>query len=271
MTELDTLFDKIDQTCSNIFLIDENLCLSNSLNVINSNTASLSGSINFIQNTSDYLNKVYTLFATHSASWIEATTNVVNSSAVWIGDRNTVSSLSATWANEFALYYNTMFEIQDWNINITNYSTNLILDWLNANFPATDYADNQIVSVYINLYENYQFDLANGFKASYTHDCHVPSGASSVVCKACTRPMRGCNHHGGKAGSGPCTNAYDGCSVDVSGPANVTCTCIGTGGKTLKLPSNGTSYNYYVTDRFSARSTRLRYRKNRDSFYWSKI
>jgi hypothetical protein len=272
MADLDTLFTKIDQTCSNIFLLDENLCLSNSLKVINTNVVNLSTSINYIQTTSNYLNKVYTLFSNNSAAWIEASNNVAYTSATWIQDFKTVTSLSGTWANEFALYYNTLFEIQDWKTNNVTYSTNNILNWLNVNFPVSNFTVNQIVSVYVNLYENYQFDLASGFKASYTHDCHVPNGGGTVTCNGqCGRPSRGCNHHGGKAGNGPCTNAYDGCSVTVTGGANVTCTCPGYGGKTLNVPSNGSSYNYYVTDRFCAKSVRVRYKYNNGSSSWSKI
>jgi hypothetical protein len=272
MADLDSLFNKIDQTCSNIFLLDENLCLSNSLKVINTNTTNLSSSINYIQNTSNYLNKVYTLFSNNSASWIESSSNIFANSAVWIQDFNTVRSLSGKWGNEFALYYNTMFEIQDWNANITTYTTNSIVSWLNNNFPVSDFAVNQTISVYVNLYENYYFDLASGFKASYVHDCHVPNGGGTATCSsACGRPSRGCNHHGGNAGNGPCTNAYDACKVTVTGGGNVTCTCPGYGARTLNLPSNGSPYNYYVVDRFSARSVKIRYKYNNGSSSWIKI
>lgn len=267
MADIDTLFSKIDQTCSNIFLLDENLCLSNSLKIINTNTANLSSSINFIQNTANYLNNVYSLFSRSSSSWVEASTNISSFSATWIRDTKTVNTLSATWANEFALYYNKMIEIQDWKTNISTYTTVNIPNWLNVNFPVTDYAVNQIISVYVNLYENYRFDLASNWSASYYHDCRVPNGASShATCSSpCGRLSRGCNRRGGR-----CINAFDECSVRVVGPSSVTCTCPGNGAKTLRLPNSGV-FNYYVYDRFSARSERVRYKYNQGSSTWTKI
>jgi hypothetical protein len=38
-------FDKTDETCGNVYLIDENLCLSNSYQIINKNFATLSASL----------------------------------------------------------------------------------------------------------------------------------------------------------------------------------------------------------------------------------
>lgn len=264
MSDLNTLFNKTDKICSNVFLIDETLCLLNSLKIINSNVSNLSSAMNTIQNTANYLNEVYTLFASNSTSWLEANGNIKTNYQKWDNDFSLVSNLSSTWDNEFVLYYTTMFEIQDWNTNGTTYSNNGILNWLNVNFPTSDFASGQIISLYVNLYENFSFDMTN-FSTSYYHDCRVPRRSMTIKCSPCPKPSRGCNRRGGG-----CINAYDECSITVSG-GQASGACVGTGASTITLPSGGGSYSTSLIDRFSVKSIRIRYQKNGQSSTWSKI
>lgn len=266
MSDINTLFNKTDQICSNVFLIDETLCLLNSLKLINSNVSNLSSAINTIQNTANYLNDVYTLFASNSASWLEANGNIKNNHQKWNNDYSLVSNLSSTWDNEFVLYYTTMFEIQDWNTNAATYSNNGILNWLNVNFPTSDFANGQIISLYVNLYENFSFDMTK-FSTSYYHDCRVPARSMTIACSPCPKPSRGCNRHKRRQS---CINAYDECGIRVSSGA-ASGTCVGSGASTITLPSGGGVYSTFLVDRFSVKSVRIRYQKNGESSTWSKI
>jgi len=270
MSDLNTLFNKTDQVCSNVYLIDETLCLLNSLKIVNSNVVNLSAAINTIQKTANYFNDVYTLFATNSSSWLQANSNIKNNHEKWNMNYSLVSNLSSTWDNEFVLYYTTMYEIQDWKNNGNSYSDNIILNWLNVNFPTSDFANDQIISLYVNLYENYSFDMTK-FSTSYYHDCKVPSRSMTIKCAACQPlPNRGCNRHGGKAGYGDCYNAYTACKNTITG-GQTSGTCVGKGGKLLKLPSSGGVYSTSLIDRFSAKTVRLRYKKIGGSANWTKI
>lgn len=270
MEEISKIFSKTEQKCSNAFLLDETWCLTKSLNYINGNFSSLSSAIVSIQQTADYLNNVYTIFANSSAAWFEGNSNIKIYGDTWDADYSTVNSLSASWANEFALYYTKMYEISDWIVNGYSgsvYTTGEILTWLNYNFPVSNFADNQIISVFVNLYQNYSFNMTN-FNTSYTFDCHVPRASKSVGCSPCPKPSRGCNHHGGAAGYGPCTNAYDSCSTTVRGGGNVAYTCQGYGGTTIYLPADNSFTSNNVNDKFSVRNIRLKYKKDQNSTTW---
>lgn len=273
MADLSTIFEKLEKNCSNTYLIDEELCLANSYKIIDTNFTNLSSAVYKLQTTSDYLNSVYTLFANNSAAWYKANSNLKANTQTWNNDFTLVKTLSSTWANEISLFYTTIYEIQDWYTKeaTSTYSNGQIKNWLNNNFPTKNFSNEQILTVYVNLYENFSFDMTN-FSATYYHDCHVPKRVGSISCTPCPRPSRGCNHHGGNAGYGPCTNAYDGCSVRVVGSDNVSYTCQGSGAKTMKLPSDGGKYSTYLTDRFTVRNVRLRYYKaNKNDNSWTKL
>lgn len=267
MFDISEKFNKSDDRCSNIYLIDENLCLSDSIDVINSNFINLSTCINQINKTGDYLNQIYTYFTIQSSLWIEGNNNLTKNTNKWNDDYTLVNTLSSMWANEFSLFYTKIFEIKDYyNSEQTGdpYSLNEILTWLSVNFPPNSFADGQIISVYVNLYEDYSFDITNGFKATHTHQCSPPPRSGTKTCTKCPSPSRGCNHHGGEAGNGPCTNAYDDCSVQVTG-GPVTYACTGNGPITKTIGPQPV----ILLDRFIARSIRLRYKKNNN--VWSKL
>jgi hypothetical protein len=271
MSDISTVFNKIDQKCSNVFLIDENLCLGNSLNIINSNVYNLSSSINSIQTTADYLNGVYTYFSTQSASWVEASTNIGKNHEKWDQDYTTVNTLSSTWTTETVLFYTQMLDIQNWNTNVSTITGIQILNWLNSNFPASNFVENQTLAVYINLYEKYSFDLCN-FQTSYYHDCHVPGGSGTLDCTYCPdQPSHGCNHHGGAAGKRGCDNAFDYCSKHVSGGGQISYTCQGYNAKLLQIPQGGGTFNFQLYDQFAVRCQRVRYKKLPNTNTWSPL
>jgi hypothetical protein len=289
MPDTSTIFNKTTPTCSNAYLIDEYFCLANSLGIINSNFTSLSSAIASIENAGSYFNNIYTIFAQNSSHWLQASTNVKSYSAVWNNDYKTVNSLSATWANEFAIYYNKMYEFQDWVQTSAFYITNDILNWANFNFPASNFADHQVISIYVNTYEKYEFDLT-AFQAYYFHDCHVTGNSeypASGTLNGCTFPNvdpnspqaglggclpggpANCNHHGGGTYEGSCDNYLLHCSK--STPAvSLPYTCTPeSGAKTLILPSNGTHYSQFEIDQYMARATKIVYYKPQGLTTWS--
>jgi hypothetical protein len=273
-------FNKIQPQCSNAFLIDENLCLSNSLNIINNNTITLSSALHELENIAHYLNTVYTLFTINSGGWLQASSNVEKNKDKWNNIYNIVNSTSANWANEFSIFYTTIYEINDWNSNKSDYINSYINDWININFPASDYSDNQIISIYVNLYQDYYFMLGTGFSAEFYHACvpKIKQGDGSVIdsftktvkCDGTTcggRPSRGCNHHGGKAGNGPCDNAYDHCGAVTTGGGPVYYTCPAYGAQQLSLQYNGDGF----TDRIIIKTEKIKYKKQPDYNVWTPL
>lgn len=289
MADTNTIFNKITPTCSNAYLIDEFFCLSNSLGIINSNFKSLSSAIYSIEQGGSFFNNIYTYFAANSSKWLEATGNITANYKTWNQDYSTVNTLSATWANEFAIYYNKMYEFQDWVQTSANYINNDILNWANLNFSPITFADNQVISIYVNTYEIYQFDLTS-FQAYYFHDCHVtgtPDYPASGTIAACSFPYvdpnspqaglggcipgggANCNHHGGGTYEGSCDNYLLHCSKSTP-EVILPYTCVpSSGATTLVIPSNRVPYSQFETDQHMVRSFRIIYYKPQGSATWS--
>jgi hypothetical protein len=225
-------FKKTTPTCSNVYLIDENLCLSNSLKTINYNVSSLSSSIVDVTRYYTSWINLYTVFTTYSAKWIKTATNIQSFSATWLDTATTISSLSSIWGKPFTVYYPKMIDIVYWNsITKTNQNQTLI-NWLNVNFNPQITNLNQIIDVVVYFYQYQPFTFS--FNRSLYEPCTPTGGGLSISCHGCGRPYRGCNHHGGRAGKGPCTNAYAACGVSTSVQA-VSISCTGTGAKLLNV------------------------------------
>jgi hypothetical protein len=245
-------FNKIDKTCSNSYLIDENLCLSDTLNVINYNTASLSAAIFNVGRYDQTWKNLYTTFIVYSAKWIRAATNIQQFSAKWLNMATTVNALSSTWQREFTVYYPQMIDIASWNSLGTTNQNSTLRNWLNSNFNPSKSNANQIVSVVVYLSQQYSF--AFNFSRSYYENCMPNGGGVSVSCGRCAKPYQMCNHHGGKAGYGPCTNLFDACSVSSTTSIPSPVTCVGTGGRFLSI-----GINRAATEKNTARVIRLKF------------
>jgi hypothetical protein len=228
-------FKKITPSCSNVYLIDENVCLANSLNTINYNFSSLNNSLSSLQK---YRSSWYSLFTTvvsNSAIWIKTATNIQSYSAIWLDTTNTVSTLSSTWTKPYTLIYPKMLDMNSWYALTTQQKNSTITSWMNTNFKIKNPRTYQTVDVILYLTQNQPFFFS--FNRSFEESCTPNGGGASLGCSGCSRPNRGCNHHGGKAGYGPCTNAYNACSVrTTSGSASVS--CVGTGAKRLNIGIN---------------------------------
>jgi hypothetical protein len=226
-------FTKTDKTCSNSYLIDETLCLSNTLEVINYNTVSLSAAIFNIGKYDQTWKGLYTIFTTYSSKWIKTATNIQQFSANWLSMATTVNSLSSTWQREFTVYYPQMLDINNWNGLSTNNQNQILTSWLNNNFSPYKNNPNQLISVVV--YLNQQYPFAFTFNRSYKENCIPNGGGASVSCSGCPKPYQGCNHHGGAAGVGPCTNLFDACYVSRTQSIPDPVSCVGSGGKFLNI------------------------------------
>ena len=241
---------KINQTCSNTYLIDERMCLGNSLDYINFNVASLAQNLDYLEFVGKKWNNIFSIFATNSSDWIDSTNNVLQFASNWTSAYNTVNSLSSTWSKEFTVYYPRMIEINTWYSYSTINKTDLLTPWLNFNFPLKNYSDNQLMSIYIQLYTVYNFQFT--FNRSYQETCTPNGGGGSVSCYGCGAVgvgNQGCNWNG------RCFNAYQYCSQTPTF-ATIPLTCSGSGKRTLKIGKTVNGQDQHV-----ARIIRIAMRK----------
>lgn len=245
-------FIKIEEKCSNVYLLDETLCLLTSLGVINSNFQSLSSAILEIDKVTSHLNQVYTIFQSYSSDWVNTFENLNNYSNQWITNYDLVNQLSSFWVDEFGIYFTKMYEINDWKTKTPHYSSVDILNWLDVNFPVNEYPEEQTIRVFVHLYEDFNFDITN-YKVMYYHDCHAPGGTAGVLCNQCPQPSRSC------VGGGGSSNTYDYCGRTTSGATTIDYTCMGLGGNFISLPMGSGNYNFQLTDRFCVRAIAVKY------------
>lgn len=235
---------KIDPTCSNIYLIDQNACLGNSLSAINLNVTTLSANLEDMSRDFDSWTYVSNIFSGVSSTILSTLFNIVTINDMVESPLSTVQNLSSVWASPFSLYYPylTGLECSNYPQLISNFS-----DWLTDHFPTENFTDNQII--YLNA--NFYYDLIHNFsfQKSYEELCKPNGGTTTVSCNGCGNDNlgnlenQGCNHHGGLAGVGPCDNAYSHCGNATHNAATASYSCIGTGGKTLTINFSAASTN----------------------------
>lgn len=245
-------FKKTTPTCSNIYLIDENVCLSNSLNTLNYNFSSLNFSLSSLDSYRNSWYSLYTTVSQNSSIWIKTATNIKAYSAMWIDTSLTVSSLSSTWIKPYTIYYPKMLNIDYWYSLSTNNKNSIIQNWMNTNFKYSNKNINIIADVVLYLNQNQAFSFR--FNRSFQETCTPNGGGLSLSCGACSRPHHGCNH---TSGSGKdknhwCTNAYASCGVSVQ-TAAASVSCVGSGGKMLNI-----GLNRNATDTNIARTLTIR-------------
>jgi hypothetical protein len=271
ITDID-IFKKIKESCSNIFLIDENLCLANSYQIINYNIQNLSSALISLQPTIDYFNQQYTYFSQNSSKFIEVNSNLKFKTEKLNNAYTLTINNSSSFNKPISIFYETPINTIEWNSNISSnslYYKNLFKSWLNLYYPTNNFPNYQNIILNINLYVEQDFNLANnqnsgdpsstdanlGFYRQYVEECKPQTGVSiSVSCgnNPCKLPNRGCNHH--SKNQSYCFNAYEKCSKSVSGGANSRAGCTGTGSKLLEI-----SDNYMTKDRYISTSINFLY------------
>jgi hypothetical protein len=256
--------EKIDQGCSNAYLIDERLCLADSFDVLNYNFISLSAVIDQLTVQANQMNTLYNLFAANSGNWNTGAVNTNENSELYDSMYLNLTQLSATYNKEFAVFYPHMVEINDWYSNVSDYE-NDIKDWLGINFPTINFAENQLINVYVNLYQIDTFTFS--FSGQYNERCVVESPPVRVCCSgnSCPSLSRGCNykHNGQKR----CGNAYDVCGQSISNSCG-NGGCPSYNAKMLNLYNVSAAFN----DNFTARALFIKFKKQGNAAIdWLKI
>lgn len=265
MIEDINIFKKIKQDCSNIFLLDENLCLSNSYDVINYNIQSLSSALFFLQPTIDYFNNQYSYFTVNSSKFLEIDQNLKNKTEK-LNNIFTLTVNNSSFFNKiFYVYYPDIINVTEWNSNISidsTYYQNYFKEWLSKYYKNSNYVENQKIVLNVNLYFEQEFNLSNngnggtpnsfdyfsGFYREHQEDCKPEKGSPiTITCGAnsCRTPNRGCNHH--SKNQTYCFNAYDRCQKRASGGGQASGSCSGTGSKLLKIQNNFITKDRYTT------------------------
>jgi hypothetical protein len=268
------IFKKFKEDCSNIFLLDENLCLSNSYNIINYNIQSLSSALISLQPTIDYFNNQYTYFTQNSSKILEVNENLKNKTKN-LNDIYTLTTSNSSFFNKVIyVSYETPINVLDWNSNINtnpSYYQDFFKDWLSRYYLNSKYTENQNIVVNVLLYFEQQFNLSHngqqtietrndpntGFYREFLEECKPDFGIPKVVpCKAdsCKLPHKGCNIH--TKNQSYCFNAYTKCkkTPKETGSA-IAGNCLGTGSKILKI-----SDNFITKDRYTSTSINFLYK-----------
>jgi len=250
---MDEPLKKTTDSCGNIFLVDERLCLSDSFSLINNNCISLSAKINELNDIANEFNSMYTYFAQNSAKWNLGATNANEYGPTYNRTYSTINRTSAVWVKEFAVTYPYILEINDWYANLNDYKTD-IQNWLTVNFPPQDYSDNQKIFAYLNLYQVDTFTF--NFSGNYYERCYISTPPFQICCQgsSCGDLQAGCNV--GKGKQHHCFNPYAQCSKSYR-DACATGTCKSTGQKNLQLLYITSSYS----DTYTARCVLLKFKK----------
>ena len=291
-------FEKTDQSCNNIFLIDERLCLSDSIGLINSNFLNLSASINQLLPYVNQFNTLYTNFAANSANWNLGASNTSKGKNKYNSFFSTINTLSASWNKPFAVVYPYINLLNNWDTNVAGYR-NIVKNWLIINYKPSNYVANQVIYVNVNLYKIDTFNYS--FSNSFYEDCKIAIPGTRVCCNgaggnagtsyigsplfwnfwkqipmnpatndnscALKIPHAGCNINFNWKGKGKrCVNPWAECERRVVNNC-ATGNCTSYNKKTLSV--SGVTPNY--TDRYTAKCILLKFQKINNNNEWSFI
>ena len=174
--------EKINKTCSNIFLIDERICLDDSLFIINTNFSNISSQITNLNNFYNVFENFYTLFETHSSKYFNTLSYLNQFSAKWDNAFEHIMKHKDAWnASPIFLLYPNLVEFNDWYSYNESVIDNVI-HWLELYFPPTEYAENQSIKISVNLIKDEIFNY--NFKKSYDEKCTVYN-SNSKTCEKC--------------------------------------------------------------------------------------
>lgn len=243
---------KIEPNVGYVDLIDENSCMGNSLDIINTNVMVLSSNLQSV--TRDLLawQQLCTLVSQFSATLQSMSLGIQRISHNFPDTFTTVNALSSLWnTNIFSLFYPKIFEYTVWT---SNPQLSLLTTWFNKNFPADNYSPRQIVNLYVKLYKDNQFSF--NFKQTYIEMCTPNAGSVIVQCAPCEdkRKVIACNQDVSQNGVGQhiCSDAKNQCN-NTTPNIGVNFSCAGTGGMPLTV-SYATNGNNDYFDRFLYKS-----------------
>lgn len=255
--------NKIQDTCSNVYLIDENLCLSNSYQILNSNFQTLSTALVKLDSFGNYFNNIFTIFATNSARWNRSISNWETLSAKWLDSETVVRSLSSSWQMPFTIIYSKILDLVPY-FSAETFQKNMIQSWLNSNFRQY-ISENQ--EVHVNLYLFHSFNFTWRYFKKYYENCVPPRSGLTGSCPAPSLPYIQCNRvtAAGKVYAW-CQNSTAYCnrsatidSVTLEGIDKLKCS---NGGERNVV----INYNRTSTDKSICRIILIKYKKVNNSF-----
>ena len=263
-------FDKIDDTCSNLYLIDERLCLKNSYEIFNTNTKTLTANFANLNFYGNEYNKLYTNFSKNSARWMIAISNFQTLSTDWFKAETTHAKLSSFWLQDKSIIYTKIVDIVTYTSNPST-TKNEIATWLNTFFKEY-YPENQILNV--DLYLSYTFTFSWTYYKEYFESCLPPNTSLTGTCN-CSFPSYNCNKIWnwvtGKMLSS-CNSLANFCTIisrQSSGQSGIKCPNLGN--RTVTL-SKDTVYEFndptkpLLSDKYITRVISLRFKKQNNTF-----
>ena len=264
MKELEIFSQEAVDNCSLVYLIDENLCLSNSYDIINTNFDAISSAQDNLTKYANIWYGLYTNFSANSANWLNALYNITTLSAQWESAYATKEAYKKYWDAPIYLVYPEFLNFTSYYAAIATYNA-LLNTWVNTNFPPESYIMNQVIDLTINLYIVKNF--AYNFHREYNEICTPSSGNSSATlcCNGCGGGSAGlCNHYehfGGNKHHGQVISCYpvcQSCSVSIDTHcASYTC-------HTTSPPKLLTlDYNAAFSDRYINRIISLKFQNNK--------
>jgi hypothetical protein len=255
--------NKIEETCSNVYLIDENLCLSNSYQILNSNFQTLSNALVELDSYGNYFNNIFTIFSSNSARWNKSISNWESLSAKWLDSETTVKSLSSSWQKPVTIIYSRILDLVAYFLNESS-QKNIIRNWLNSNIRQY-IAEQQ--EVHVDLYLSHSFAFTWRYFKKYYENCIPLNTGIKGSCPVPSLPRWGCNRVvAAGVGYGGCNNATAFCNT----PRTIQNTTL-QGINSLKCSNGGAknvfiNYNRSSTDKSLCRVVKIKYRKVNNSF-----
>jgi hypothetical protein len=206
---------KTDPTCSNVQLIDANVCVGDSIDILNNNITNLADQLNSITNfinNSINNNKFLSVFYNSSATMLRTMLDISIINEAYKDPYTTIAKLSTQWDyKQFSIHYPTIVKFVDYYVSKSQYDLQF-LDWINNIFPTSLFPQKQIINFYVSLQYTDTFDFV--FKGDYYENCATTNvkGITAVSCNECKGDTRfgGCNHDA--RGKHWCDNAYGYCN-----------------------------------------------------------
>jgi hypothetical protein len=167
---------------SSVLLIDENLCASVSLDVLNTSLSALGRLLDTVKSNTSAVQNLYSVFQANSSVWLANMNYIASWQDNWISTSASVSALSATeWVKTTSLVCPVPQYWEDWFVSAYPTYTGLsgivpkntianqqaaIDGWLNVSFPATNFVTGQILVIQLPILQtvSYNFILDQKYK-----------------------------------------------------------------------------------------------------------
>ena len=167
---------------SSVLLIDENLCASTSLDVLNTSLSALGNLLDTVKSNTSAVQNLYSVFQANSSAWLANMNYIASWQDNWISTSASVSALSATeWVKTTSLVCPVPQYWEDWFVSAYPTYTGLsgivpkntianhqaVIDgWLDVSFPATNFVTGQILVIQLPILQtvSYNFILDQKYK-----------------------------------------------------------------------------------------------------------